>query len=512
MSGERRGKRVSGITVASLLVVVLIAITSGLTVWRYTDSVVQSRAALEARTDARTTALLTATFWHGRKAVNQYVFEPSPALLRQIRSQEAEFYALSHSLAAHESPDERKLRLSATRAQAAYFAIFFGSRGIAGTTPRAEAALLARLTIAGGAVITQLTRLDQLQVERSEQAASTASAASDQVLGFGIGTIALGLLCIAALSVFANRQLGRARQREQDLRGALGRLSDRDQLLAKIRSSAAVLSEVAGDLRGASHAAVEATNQQSAAVTETSATIEELATAAGSIADNARAMGDAAGRTTSTMQDMLDKVEAIASRALSLGERAQKIGEILALINDIAAQTNMLALNAAIEAARAGEAGKGFAVVAAEVRKLAERSVESTSSISTIIGGVQDETNATIMATEQGANQASEVRELMSATSAMVEDSILASQQQKSAADQVDAAIQQIREGAERHAAGQAQRADIAERLQALVAELEQALHEAGAKTRGAADGRLRADDGGSRGVRGAGRARAGDR
>ncbi len=113
------------------------------------------------------------------------------------------------------------------------------------------------------------------------------------------------------------------------------------------------------------------------------------------------------------MRDMQEKVEAIAERALSLGERAQKIGEILELINEIAGQTNLLALNAAIEAARAGEAGKGFAVVAAEVRKLAERSVHSTDSISVIITGVQDETNATIMATEQGTRQAREVGELM---------------------------------------------------------------------------------------------------
>ena len=75
--------------------------------------------------------------------------------------------------------------------------------------------------------------------------------------------------------------------------------------------------------------------------------------------------------------------------------------------------------------------------------------MHSTDSISVIIAGVQDETNATIMATEQGTRQAREVGELMASTATMLEESILATQQQKSAADQVDAAIQQIREAAD---------------------------------------------------------------
>ncbi len=57
------------------------------------------------------------------------------------------------------------------------------------------------------------------------------------------------------------------------------------------------------------------------------------------------------------------------------------------------------------------------------------------------------------MATEQGTRQAREVGELMTSTATMLEDSLLAAQQQKSAADQVDTAILQIRHGADQLAA-----------------------------------------------------------
>jgi methyl-accepting chemotaxis protein len=85
-------------------------------------------------------------------------------------------------------------------------------------------------------------------------------------------------------------------------------------------------------------------------------------------------------------------------------------------------------------------------VVAGEVRKLAERSVTSVESIREIIAGVQDETKAAISATGEGLRQASEVGDLMTATTAMLEDSISTSQRQKLAADQIDAAIRNIRD------------------------------------------------------------------
>jgi methyl-accepting chemotaxis protein len=118
------------------------------------------------------------------------------------------------------------------------------------------------------------------------------------------------------------------------------------------------------------------------------------------------------------------------------------------------------------------------------VRKLAERSIKSTDSIRQIIGGVQNEANATIMATEQGARQAREVGELMGSTASMLEQSILATQQQRSAADQVSEAMIQIRESADQLAADQTHREGTSRRLEALIAELEQTLQGQGGSDR----------------------------
>jgi methyl-accepting chemotaxis protein len=85
-----------------------------------------------------------------------------------------------------------------------------------------------------------------------------------------------------------------------------------------------------------------------------------------------------------------------------LSEQTSQIGNITNLVSELASQTNLLALNAAVEAARAGEHGKGFAVVAAEIRKLADQSKKSAERINTLVLDIQNATNATVMATEEG--------------------------------------------------------------------------------------------------------------
>jgi methyl-accepting chemotaxis protein len=150
---------------------------------------------------------------------------------------------------------------------------------------------------------------------------------------------------------------------------------------------------------------VKNTQVQASSVAETSASIDQMVTSIQRVADTAKLLVDISHRSREEAQTGMVTMEkateglnrtshAIQSSAEIidvLGRRADDIGKIIEVIDDLAEQTNLLALNAAIEAARAGEHGLGFAVVAEEVRKLAEKSTQSTKEISELIQGIQKE-------------------------------------------------------------------------------------------------------------------------
>lgn len=452
----------------------------GFSTWRYEVALSKTSLAISERAKVTTATALTAVFWHESQAINAYISSPSPARLADAASQHRHFQKLAARLGQSSLGSGARSLLQAVRANARYYAVFTQARAPAGTARDA-----ARLAASAGRVVPPLDALSRHLTQRATTAQAAAASAARQSRAIGIAAV-LAIIAIGnALGSFGLRLLGRTFRRAQHLLSALRRLGDRDRLLGQLRSTSAVLSGVVGELELAARKAASVGSRQSSAVVETSAAIEQLAATAGSIAHNVQAVAAVAERAADTMGDMRRQVEAIAERARSLGLRAQQITGILQMINDMADQTNLLALNASIEAARAGDAGRGFAVVAAEVRKLAERSIDSTDSISVIITGVQDETKATINATEQGTQRAREVAELMASTATMLETSVLATQQQKSAADQVDSAIQQIRNAADELRAEQAQWSGTAERLDTLIRKLDSSLQADGG---GAAD------------------------
>lgn len=100
---------------------------------------------------------------------------------------------------------------------------------------------------------------------------------------------------------------------------------------------------------------------------------------------------EAVSNLLGVMSSLKTQAEQSSESMSKLSERSKEITDIVKTITDIASQTNLLALNAAIEAARAGEHGRGFAIVAEEVRKLAENTTESTSTIQELVLNIQNE-------------------------------------------------------------------------------------------------------------------------
>jgi methyl-accepting chemotaxis protein len=182
------------------------------------------------------------------------------------------------------------------------------------------------------------------------------------------------------------------------------------------------------------------------------------------------------------MQRIEAQMVTVGQSIVRLSEQSQAIGEITATVNDLAEQSNLLAVNAAIEAARAGEQGKGFAVVAQEVKSLAEQSKQATAQVRAILGDIQKATTAAVMATEQGSKtveagvrQSGEAGEAIRRLAESVAEAAQAatqiaasSQQQIVGMEQVALAIENINQASMQNVAGTRQAESAAHDLHEL--------------------------------------------
>ncbi len=276
------------------------------------------------------------------------------------------------------------------------------------------------------------------------------------------------------------------------------------KFVTEIREAALQLSTSSAEVLAAATQNESSTSAQASAIHETTATMEELKGASHQIAENAQMVAAIAEQTLSggrqgegAIKAFMHSMEKVRHNAVEvddaiakLSKRVERIGTVVEVIDEIADRSDLLALNAALEGAKAGEAGRGFSIVAAEMRRLAENVMESTKEIKNLITEIREATHAAKDASDGNKREAAEGEKLggnamqnvtgilagIQETSDAARVIHLATQQQRTATEQVVQSMSEIEEvtrqaqaGSKQATGAAAELTKLAERLAELV-------------------------------------------
>jgi len=229
-----------------------------------------------------------------------------------------------------------------------------------------------------------------------------------------------------------------------------------------------------------------AMEQMTHQIHDVSRNAEAAEEAANDAAKNASTGKNVVAKTITAIETLSSNIETVSRVTEDLANESHNIGSVLDVIRSISEQTNLLALNAAIEAARAGEHGRGFAVVADEVRTLASRTGKSTDEIQSMITKLQEGTKAAVEAVKASqtlsvstVDQASsantslnEIERLVSVITEMNSQIARATEQQTSAADEVNLRINDLSHSTEQSLSNTKQLTDASDKLKQSSSEL----------------------------------------
>ncbi|MBQ6565715.1 MAG: hypothetical protein IJL80_01550 [Treponema sp.] len=160
-------------------------------------------------------------------------------------------------------------------------------------------------------------------------------------------------------------------------------------------------------------------HDQSAAVKEIVATMQDSTDLAGNISEKVRLVTglaeksrDAVMSGRKALQNNVDELLKIKETnrltidgIRELNKKIDGIWDVVSIINVVADQTKIIAFNAELEASSSGEAGKNFHIVATEIRRLSDNIIDSIREIKDRIGEIQKASDSLILDSEKGTSQ-----------------------------------------------------------------------------------------------------------
>jgi methyl-accepting chemotaxis protein len=224
-------------------------------------------------------------------------------------------------------------------------------------------------------------------------------------------------------------------------------------LVSGIRDSVEEVTTAAGSIAEGSASLSQRTEEQASGLEETASSMEEFTATVKQNSDSAQEADTLSSSAQTQARQSGAAVGDVVTTMNAIEASSQRIVEIISVIDTIAFQTNILALNAAVEAARAGEQGRGFAVVAGEVRSLAQRSSEAAKEIKALIGDTVAKVAEGSRQVETAGTSMNGLVEIVRRVAALVSDIAAASREQSVGIDQVNRAIAQMDEVTQQNSA-----------------------------------------------------------